>query len=201
MASVRQNLLTHPDDRLREYPAEYYGYMGFYSLKDSGNQQPFGVYDFSITPGGNKKTSYSDYKEDMINRHLHEFMSNENDVPLGYSRIEDIEPEEGTKRGQQEYIEDELTMMQPSANENSGPGDDDDDELIPVERGDDDDDDDLLIDDDDDDDLVQDNEEGEDEDSGVDRSSTGSLGTNISGREPGRTTGRMIDHEPGTSGI
>ncbi len=92
-----------------------------------------------------------------------------------------------------------------------GPGDeddeDDDDSLIPIEG---DDDDDLLGDDDDDDDLMNDDdsitpiadEDDDDEDGGdINRSSISDMGSNISGRETGRTTGRMIDHEPGTAGI
>lgn len=88
--------------------------------------------------------------------------------------------------------------------------DDDDDTLIPIEG--DDDDDSLLADDDDiipgtdmddGDDLLDDDEDDDYDvnDSGVNRSTTGDLGTNISGKDDGRSTGRMIDHEPGTSGI
>ena len=87
---------------------------------------------------------------------------------------------------------------------------DDDDTLIPIEG--DEDDDTLLSDDDDDiipgtdmddgDDLLNDDDDlDNDNDSGVNRSTTGDLGANITRREDGRTTGRMIDHEPGTSGI
>ncbi|NEU08081.1 hypothetical protein GZH53_07125 [Flavihumibacter sp. R14] len=104
-----------------------------------------------------------------------------------------------------------------------GPGDDDDDDLddddllddddtlIPIEG---DDDDDSLLDTEDDDDIIPgtDMDDGDDllddddddfdvDDSGVNRSTTGDLGTNISRRDDGRSTGRMIDHEPGTSGI
>lgn len=96
-----------------------------------------------------------------------------------------------------------------------GPGDeddDDDDTLIPIE---DDDDDDLLNDDDDDDFLNEDDDvvpgtdmdaddlddDDDDEDSGVDRNKMGDMGSNVTGHNEGRTTGRMIDHEPGTGGI
>ena len=86
---------------------------------------------------------------------------------------------------------------------------DDDDTLIPIEG--DDEDDSLLSDDDDDiipgtdmddgDDLLDDDDMDDDDDSGVNRSTTGDIGANITRRDDGRTTGRMIDHEPGTSGI
>lgn len=89
--------------------------------------------------------------------------------------------------------------------------DDDDDNLIPIEG---DEEDDLLSADDDDDvipgtdmddgdDLLDDDDDLDDDDgfSNVNRSTTGDIGTNSSGRNDGRTTGRMIDHEPGTGGI
>lgn len=86
---------------------------------------------------------------------------------------------------------------------------DDEDTLIPIE-GDEEDDGLLSADEDDDvipgtdmddgDDLLDDDDELDD-DSGVNRSSMGDMGSNVSGRNDGRSTGRMIDHEPGTSGI
>lgn len=101
-----------------------------------------------------------------------------------------------------------------------GPGDedldddddfiDDDDEgtLIPIE-GDEEDDDSLLGADEDDDivpgtdmddgdDLL---DEDDDVDSDVNRNTLGDIGSNNTGLDKGRTTGRMIDHEPGTSDI
>lgn len=211
MASIRQSLLINQDDKLRMYPQENYGYMGICSLKDSNgnNQSTFGIYDYVVTHSGNKKTSYSNYKEDVLNDHLHSFIAGQDDAPLGYIRkTDDIEPQEGAKPGQEEYVgEDNFTGMSTNNEGYPGPGtddEDDDDELMPVETDDtdddllpvEDDDDDLLIDDDDDD-LLGDEE---DDDSDVNRSTTGDLGTNVTGREPGRTSGRMIDHEPGTSG-
>ncbi|HUH32564.1 MAG TPA: hypothetical protein VLZ28_01345 [Daejeonella sp.] len=85
--------------------------------------------------------------------------------------------------------------------------DDDDDTLIPIE-GDDEDDGFLSADDDDDvipgtdmdDDDMLDDDDDLDDDSSVNRSTTGNIGTDFS-RNDGRTTGRMIDHEPGTGGI
>ena len=87
--------------------------------------------------------------------------------------------------------------------------DDDDDTLIPIE-GDEEDDNLLSADEDDDvipgtdmddgDDLLDDDDDLDD-DSGVNRSTMGDMGSNVSGRNDGRTTGRMIDHEPGTSDI
>lgn len=106
-----------------------------------------------------------------------------------------------------------------NSNITPGPGDDDDldddddlldddDTLIPIE-GDDEDDNLLSADDDDDvipgtdmddgDDLLDDDDDLDD-DSSVNRSTTGDIGTDFS-RNDGRTTGRMIDHEPGTGGI
>lgn len=125
----------------------------------------------------------------------------------------------------QEYsLQDELpfnkqvTMFGPDDDD-----DDDDDDLIPIEDDDDDDladdddvlpdggDDDLLNDDEDDflaeeadDDLLADNDDDtgsvdddEDDDYDGDIRSVGDLSP-PSERSHGRTTGRMIDHEPGT---
>lgn len=89
--------------------------------------------------------------------------------------------------------------------------DDDDDTLIPI-QGDEEDDDFLSADEDDDvvpgtdmddgDDLLDDDSDDlDDDDSGVNRSTMGDMGSNVTGRNDGRTTGRMIDHEPGTGGI
>jgi hypothetical protein len=86
--------------------------------------------------------------------------------------------------------------------------DDDEGSLIPIE-GDEEDDDSLLgadededivpgTDMDDGDDLL---DEDDDYDSDVNRSTLGDIGSNNSGPDRGRTTGRMIDHEPGTSEI
>jgi hypothetical protein len=102
-----------------------------------------------------------------------------------------------------------------------GPGDDDDDldddddflddddegTLIPIE-GDEEDDDALLSADededvipgtdlDDGDDLLDD----DDDDSDISRASLGDLGANSTSRDQGRSSGRMIDHEPGTTEI
>jgi hypothetical protein len=88
--------------------------------------------------------------------------------------------------------------------------DDDEDTLIPIE-GDEEDDNLLSADEDDDvipgtdmddgDDLLDDDEDLDEDSSGVNRSTMGDMGSNVTGRDDGRTTGRMIDHEPGTSGI
>ena len=110
-----------------------------------------------------------------------------------------------------------------NSDQTPGPGDEDDDfdddddllddddegTLIPIE-GDEEDDNLLNADDDDDvvpgtdmddgDDLLDDDDDLDD-DSEVNRSTMGDMGSNVTGRNDGRTTGRMIDHEPGTSGI
>ena len=87
--------------------------------------------------------------------------------------------------------------------------DDDDDTLIPIE-GDEEDDDGLLSADEDEDvipgtdlgdDDLDDDDDDYDEDSTVNRSTLGDIGSNNTSRDAGRTTGRMIDHEPGTSDI
>ena len=102
-----------------------------------------------------------------------------------------------------------------------GPGDedldDDDDDyiddddagsLIPIEG--DEEDDDSLLDADEDEDVIPGTDmddgddlldEDDDYDSDVNSSALGDIGSNISGRAKGRSTGRMIDHEPGTSEI
>ena len=101
-----------------------------------------------------------------------------------------------------------------------GPGDedldddddyiDDDDEgsLIPIEG--DEEDDDSLLDADEDEDVIPGTDmddgddlldEDDDDDSVINRSTLGDLGSNNSGRDKGRSTGRMIDHEPGTGDI
>jgi hypothetical protein len=84
--------------------------------------------------------------------------------------------------------------------------DDDDDSLVPIE--DDDDDDDSLNEDDDDiipgtdmDSDDPDEDDNTENSSGVNRSTMGDMGSNVSARNQGRKTGRMIDHEPGTGGI
>lgn len=85
--------------------------------------------------------------------------------------------------------------------------DDDDDTLIPIE-GDEEDDDALLSADEDedvipgtdlDDDDLDDDED--DQDSTINRSTLGDIGTNNTSRDAGRNTGRMIDHEPGTTEV
>lgn len=85
--------------------------------------------------------------------------------------------------------------------------DDEDDTLIPIEE--DDEEDSLDTDDDDEnvpgtdmdnDDLVDDDEDL-DEDTSVTRSSTSDMGSSVSTRDLGRTSGRMIDHEPGVTNI
>lgn len=103
-----------------------------------------------------------------------------------------------------------------------GPGDDDDDliddddlnidededdTLIPIEEDDeedsldsDDEDDNVPGTDMDNDDLVDDDEDM-DEDTSVTRSSTSDMGSSVSTRNLGRTSGRMIDHEPGVTNI
>lgn len=91
--------------------------------------------------------------------------------------------------------------------------DDDDDSLIPVEDDDEDDYPDLDDDDDipdadpdgdedDDDDFLDDNfdDDQEDDEDRINTASRSDLGTDASKRDHGRTSGRMIDHEPGISG-
>lgn len=87
--------------------------------------------------------------------------------------------------------------------------DDDDETLIPIE-GDEEDDDSLLSADDDedvipgtdlDDDDLDDDDDNYDEDAPASRSTLGDIGGNNSSRDAGRSTGRMIDHEPGTNEI
>jgi hypothetical protein len=85
--------------------------------------------------------------------------------------------------------------------------DDDDDTLIPIE-GDEEDDDALLSADEDEDvipgtDLDDDNldDDDDDQDSTINRSTLGDIGTNNTSRDAGRNTGRMIDHEPGTTEV
>ena len=87
--------------------------------------------------------------------------------------------------------------------------DDEDDTLIPIEEDDeegsldtDDEDDNVPGTDMDNDDLVDDDDdEGLDEDTSVTRSSTSDMGSSVSTRDLGRTSGRMIDHEPGVTNI
>lgn len=104
----------------------------------------------------------------------------------------------------------------------AGPGDEDDDDddddddflddedetLIPIE-GDEEDDDLLSADEDEDvipgtdldDDNLDEDDDLYDEDSTTSRSTLGDIGSNNTSRDTGRTTGRMIDHEPGTTDI
>ena len=116
-----------------------------------------------------------------------------------------------------------LNNQVPHYDLSAGPGDEDDDDddddddflddedetLIPIE-GDEEDDDSLLSADEDDDvipgtdlddDDLDDDEDDYDEDSTINRSTLGDIGSNNTSRDAGRTTGRMIDHEPGTTDI
>ena len=85
--------------------------------------------------------------------------------------------------------------------------DDEDDTLIPIEE--DDEEDSLDTDDEDenvpgtdmDNDDLADDDEDLDEDTSVTRSSTSDMGSSVSTRDLGRTSGRMIDHEPGVTNI
>ena len=86
--------------------------------------------------------------------------------------------------------------------------DDDDDSLIPIEGEEEDDD--SLLDADEDEDVIPGTDmddgddlldEDDDDDSSVNRSTLGDIGSNNSGRDKGRGTGRMVDHEPGTTDI
>lgn len=116
-----------------------------------------------------------------------------------------------------------MTNHVPDYDLSAGPGDEDDDDddddddflddedetLIPIE-GDEEDDDSLLSADDDedvtpesdlDDEDLDDDDDDYDEDSTINRSTLGDIGSNNTSRDAGRSTGRMIDHEPGTSEV
>ncbi|HXH99989.1 MAG TPA: hypothetical protein VNI52_06950 [Sphingobacteriaceae bacterium] len=77
----------------------------------------------------------------------------------------------------------------PDPEEDFDDNDDDNDELIPIET--DDDDEDLLADDEDD--FIDDDDDAEDTNAHID---IASIVPNED--KSGRTSGRMIDHEPGT---
>lgn len=120
---------------------------------------------------------------------------------LIFTMISDLSPGPGDEDNDDDLDDDDDDLLD----------DDDDDTLIPI-QGDEEDDELMGADEDDDivpgtdmddgDDLLDDDTDDlDDDDSGVNRSTMGDMGSNVTGRNDGRTTGRMIDHEPGTGGI